>query len=107
MPGGSSRAMCSATSAGLRWRHCPRADHDAADSACPRGRSGRYSDRHRAGNAHRAHLLRPPMTPRLTIVTACYNHAEYLPECIASVGRQTVYDIEHIIVIDGATDDSE
>jgi glycosyltransferase involved in cell wall biosynthesis len=46
------------------------------------------------------------MTPRLSIVTACFNHGHYLGECIASVLAQTEQDIEHIIVIDGATDDS-
>lgn len=47
------------------------------------------------------------MTPRLSIITSVYNHAEYLPECIASVREQTETQIEHIIVIDGATDQSE
>jgi glycosyltransferase involved in cell wall biosynthesis len=46
------------------------------------------------------------MTPRLAIVTCVYNHGQYLAECIASVRAQTEKDIEHIIVIDGATDDS-
>jgi glycosyltransferase involved in cell wall biosynthesis len=46
------------------------------------------------------------MTPRLSIVTAVYNHGQYLAGCIASVRAQTEQDIEHIIVIDGATDDS-
>lgn len=46
------------------------------------------------------------MTPKLSIVTACYNHGHYLAECIESVLRQTEKDIEHVIVIDGATDDS-
>lgn len=46
------------------------------------------------------------MTPKLSLLTACYNDAAFLPDCIASVRRQTVYDIEHIIVIDGATDNS-
>jgi GT2 family glycosyltransferase len=44
------------------------------------------------------------VTPRLTIVTACYNHAHYLGDCMSSVDAQTEKDIEHIIVIDGATD---
>jgi glycosyltransferase involved in cell wall biosynthesis len=46
------------------------------------------------------------MTPRLSVITSCYNHGRYLRECIDSVRRQTVWDIEHIIVIDGATDNS-
>lgn len=44
--------------------------------------------------------------PKLSIVTACYNHGQYLGECIESVLAQTEQDIEHIIVDDGSTDDS-
>jgi glycosyltransferase involved in cell wall biosynthesis len=44
--------------------------------------------------------------PKLSIITACYNHGEYLAECIASVRAQTEPDIEHIIVDDGSTDES-
>jgi glycosyltransferase involved in cell wall biosynthesis len=46
------------------------------------------------------------MTPQLSIVTAVYNHGQYLQQCIDSVRHQSEKDIEHIIVIDGATDDS-
>jgi glycosyltransferase involved in cell wall biosynthesis len=46
------------------------------------------------------------MTPRLSVVTACYNHGHFLAECMASVQSQTEQNIEHIIVIDGATDNS-
>jgi glycosyltransferase involved in cell wall biosynthesis len=46
------------------------------------------------------------MTPRLSVITACYNHGRYLAECMQSVRAQTERNIEHIIVIDGATDDS-
>jgi glycosyltransferase involved in cell wall biosynthesis len=44
--------------------------------------------------------------PKLSVITACYNHGQYLAECISSVLGQTERDIEHIIVIDGATDNS-
>jgi glycosyltransferase involved in cell wall biosynthesis len=47
-----------------------------------------------------------PMTPKLAVITSVYNHGQYLAECIASVAKQTEKDIEHVIVIDGATDDS-
>jgi glycosyltransferase involved in cell wall biosynthesis len=46
------------------------------------------------------------MTPKLAVITSVYNHGQYLAECIASVAKQTEKDIEHVIVIDGATDDS-
>jgi glycosyltransferase involved in cell wall biosynthesis len=45
-------------------------------------------------------------TARLSVITSCYNHGRYLPECIASVCAQTERAIEHVIVIDDATDDS-
>ena len=44
--------------------------------------------------------------PRLSVITACYNHGRYLAECMASVRDQTAPNVEHIVVIDGATDDS-
>jgi glycosyltransferase involved in cell wall biosynthesis len=46
------------------------------------------------------------MIPRLSVITACYNHGHFLAECMASVQAQTASDIEHVVVIDGATDDS-
>jgi glycosyltransferase involved in cell wall biosynthesis len=46
------------------------------------------------------------MTPLLSVITCVYNHGHYLAESIASVAKQTEKDIEHVIVIDGATDDS-
>lgn len=46
------------------------------------------------------------MTPKLSVITACYNHGQYLRECIESVMAQTEAEIEHVIVIDGATDNS-
>jgi glycosyltransferase involved in cell wall biosynthesis len=46
------------------------------------------------------------VTPKLAVITSVFNHGQYLAECIASVRAQTEKDIEHVIVIDGATDDS-
>jgi glycosyltransferase involved in cell wall biosynthesis len=46
------------------------------------------------------------VTPRLTVVTACYNHGQYIVECMESVLSQSEQDIEHIIIDDGSTDDS-
>ena len=46
------------------------------------------------------------MTPRLSIITACFNHAHFLTECIASVQAQTFPDYEHIIIDDASTDGS-
>lgn len=47
------------------------------------------------------------MTPKLSVITACFDHARYLPECIESVLQQTERAIEHIIVNDGSTDDTD
>lgn len=47
------------------------------------------------------------MMPKLSVITACFNHGRYLAECIESVLAQTEQAIEHIVVIDGATDNSE
>lgn len=44
--------------------------------------------------------------PKLSVVTACYNHGTYLQESAESVLASTEWDIELIIVVDGATDDS-
>ncbi len=44
--------------------------------------------------------------PQLSVITACYQHGRYLAECMASVQAQRA-DIEHVIIIDGATDNSE
>ncbi len=44
--------------------------------------------------------------PKLSVITACYNHGQYLEESMRSVLAQTERDIELIVVIDGATDNS-
>ena len=46
------------------------------------------------------------MTPKLSVVTACYQHGRYLLQSAESVLRQTEREIELIIVDDGSTDDS-
>lgn len=44
--------------------------------------------------------------PPIAVVTPCRNYGRYLPDCIASVQAQTHGDYEHVIVLDGCTDDS-
>ncbi|MGG7612444.1 glycosyltransferase family 2 protein, partial [Streptomyces sp. ZG43] len=46
------------------------------------------------------------MTPRLTVVVPVYNVEEYLDACLASLGRQTMRDLEVVMVDDGSTDSS-
>lgn len=45
-------------------------------------------------------------TNKVSIVIPVYNTAEYLPECIDSIRRQTLKEIEIICVDDGSTDGS-
>ncbi len=45
-------------------------------------------------------------TNKVSIVIPVYNTAEYLPECIESIRRQTLKEIEIICVDDGSTDGS-
>jgi glycosyltransferase involved in cell wall biosynthesis len=44
--------------------------------------------------------------PRITLVTAVYNGAEYLEATIESVLRQNYPNLEHIVVDDGSTDET-
>jgi len=44
-------------------------------------------------------------TMKITIITATYNSAKTIADCIASVNSQTYQNIEHII-IDGASTDN-
>lgn len=44
--------------------------------------------------------------PLLSVVTACWNHGQYLGECIASVLGQTEANIEHIIIDDASPDNA-
>jgi GT2 family glycosyltransferase len=45
-------------------------------------------------------------SPLVTVVTPCYNSAAWVVETIASVRRQTLSRVEHVLVDDGSTDDS-
>ena len=43
---------------------------------------------------------------KVSVVVPVYNTAEYLPQCLQSLCRQTLKDIEIICINDGSTDDS-
>ena len=44
--------------------------------------------------------------PVVSVVIACFNYARWLPESVGSVLRQSLTDLELLIVDDGSTDDS-
>ena len=51
-------------------------------------------------------FIRNPTIPTVSVVTRCYNQAQYLPEAIDSVAAQTFTDWEIVIVDDGSPDDT-
>ena len=50
--------------------------------------------------------MKPNREPLISVVLPTYNVAQYLPQCLESVATQTYRNIEVIIIIDGATDES-
>ena len=44
--------------------------------------------------------------PKISVITACYNHGRFIHEMLESVFNQTFEDYEIIIVNDGSTDNS-
>jgi glycosyltransferase involved in cell wall biosynthesis len=44
--------------------------------------------------------------PAVSVVVACFNYADCLPESVGSVLEQTLTDFELLIIDDGSTDDS-
>ena len=45
-------------------------------------------------------------TPRVSVITPCYNHGKYIHEMLDSMDRQTFQNFEVIIVNDGSIDDT-
>lgn len=46
------------------------------------------------------------ITPKLTVITTCFNDGEFLPEALGSLAAQTFQAWEHVIVNNGSTDDT-
>lgn len=47
------------------------------------------------------------MEKKVSVIVACYNHADFLPQAVGSVIAQTYTNWECIIINDGSTDNSE
>ena len=45
--------------------------------------------------------------PKITIVTPCFNHGDYIGETIESVVSQGYPNLEYFVINDGSTDNSE
>ena len=45
--------------------------------------------------------------PKVSIIVPVYNTEKYVEKCLNSIAKQTLQDIEIIIVNDGSTDNSE
>src|SRR5262249_13268211 len=44
-------------------------------------------------------------SPAVSVITPLHNRADYVPQIVTTLGRQTFTDFELIIVDDGSTDD--
>lgn len=47
------------------------------------------------------------MNPKITVAVACYNHENYIEECLRSIFTQTHQNIELLVFNDGSTDNSD
>jgi glycosyltransferase involved in cell wall biosynthesis len=55
--------------------------------------------------SHARFTARPARgTPRVSVITPCFNHGRLLRECLDSIRAQTYPDVELIVVDDGSTD---
>ena len=46
------------------------------------------------------------MTPKISILIPVYNSSRYLQQCLDSLQRQTMRELEFVVVNDGSTDNS-
>ncbi|WP_301883186.1 glycosyltransferase family 2 protein [Dialister invisus] len=46
------------------------------------------------------------MKPKITVIVPIYNTEKYLAECLDSICKQTLKDIEILCINDGSPDDS-
>jgi len=55
---------------------------------------------------HALSLPHQKRMPKISIITACFNHGKYIHEMLDSVFAQSFQDFEIIIVNDGSTDNT-
>ena len=48
----------------------------------------------------------PSQTPLVSVIIPAYNNAQYLPDCLRSLLRQTCGEWQAVVVVDGSPDDS-
>lgn len=44
---------------------------------------------------------------KISIIVTCYNHEEYIAQCLKSIYNQTYSNLELVVINDGSTDDSD
>lgn len=47
------------------------------------------------------------MSNRVSVIVTCYNHGDYIEQCLRSIFRQTTQEIDLLVINDGSTDDSD
>lgn len=95
------------TAAVLALRRSGKFDEEAYLNAYPDVKeSGMGAIEHyvRYGIGEQRRLETLPHRPKVSVIIPVYNNAQYLSECIESVIKQTLKEIEIIIVNDGSTD---
>ena len=57
-----------------------------------------------AGSAHPTTDLHSSGDPKVSVITACYNCEQHLPDCVESIRSQTLQEWELFLLDDGSTD---
>lgn len=47
------------------------------------------------------------MVDKVSVIVTCYNHEQYIEQCLMSIFEQTYQEIELLVINDGSTDDSD
>lgn len=52
-----------------------------------------------------AELNKPQQTPEISVIIVCHNDGKWLPRCLESVRKQTIFDRIEVIIADNASED--